>query len=754
MQLFVGGCNGRPCAQFIIEDHADPKINYIFLGADRTCSKFFDGETSEFLCYSSALSNRQIDSVGKYLQRKFSLQWVWTDPKGPNILEQWLSSHSIETSAHKHPLVHNVQSLSGPISTAVLKVSRQRLEQEIRHLVEGLSSPDLFLQSLHSLATAAMDQRQKQLILSNNPFDVLFSFLESADLSVRADALRVIGSLCVGSLESQRQVMARDGLFIFLQFCEPVWKVKLKAMHEEKMFRLAQVQAQQRSLQGALSTLDPKDITKTFQLRLQLSTIDEDVLAAAKEVDTIRDRIEKGADERNSISLQRESVKAIAALCEENEDYQLEFMKLEGISVLSRMLKTPSIPLKAAICKAVAALVLSHKVAVSFIENGLVNDVMQFMFLDDPPLQCEAASVILRVVHHRDLRSGVVNVDAINAMLQSESEDNHVMCSRIILILAIHDATMRSSLACCRGFVEALVNLSQSVNQQLKQNAASSLAYLALDEDASSKIWSSDFVKAIFNLMDDRDLSVVTHAIMALANGCRNATAVKLTFSPGLVQRLCELGYRREIGLQHLICGALHNFAACKFTHDILLQTNTLRYIIRMLQEGPLHARYISARLLRKLAINPENCEVILKHKALGALVKMSKTERVILAVPNAIGVNIEGKSLYLHWQASRCIAALSQSPKTHLAILREGGVSPLIQLCRSGIEKLCREGARALAYMAHIRCEDELLLTMAEAGAVSALTALTRYADEETAIEAEVALSSLLNFDLTWAND
>ena len=67
---------------------------------------------------------------------------------------------------------------------------------------------------------------------------------------------------------------------------------------------------------------------------------------------------------------------------------------------------------------------------------------------------------------------------------------------------------------------------------------------------------------------------------------------------------------------------------------------------------------------------------------------------------------------------------------------------------------RLSRDGVCALAYMAHVRCEDELLLSMAEGGAIGVLTALTRDADEETAIEAEVALSSLLNFDSTWASD
>ena len=750
VQLFIDGCNGHPCAQFVIEADSNPTVNYAFLGADRTCSKFFDGEISEFLSYSTALQSRQIDSVGKYMQRKFNLPWSWIDPKGPSILDDWLANHTVENHTSAAPKT----SLSGSISVAVLKVSRQRLEQEIRQMVDGLSSPDAFMQSLQALATAAIDQRQKQLILAHDPFDILFSFLESADLAVRADALRVISGLCSDSAEAQQQVMSREGLFTFLQCCEPTWKVKLKSMLEEKNQRLSMVKEKQRLLLEELQSLDAKQITRAFQLRLQMSKVDEDVSIATKEVIAISERIEKGADERNSVGLQRESVKAIAALCDGNEDYQLEFMKLEGVSVLSRMLRTQSIPLKAAICKAVAALVLSHKVAVSFIENGLVNDILQLMLLDDPPLQCEAASVILRVVQHHDLRTGVVHVDAVRAMLLSESEDNHVACTRIIFILAVHDAMMRDTIARCSGVVEALVALSQSSNQQLKQNIVSSLAYLALDDTASRKLWDSNFVDIIMRLLVERDILVVTHAIMALANGCKNEFAVTKTFSESLIQLLCEVGYRRDIGLQHLICGAFHNFAVYKSTHGVILKSNAIRYAVRMLHEGTLHARFIAAGFLRKLALIPETSEAIIASGALPHLVKMSKRERIVLSVPNPIGVHSEGNSLYLHWQAGRCIAALVNSPKNHMDILRQGGVISLIQICRSGVQKLCREGARALAYMAHVRCEDELLLTMAEGGAVAALTELTRNGDEETAIEAEVALSSLLNFDSTWVND
>ncbi len=134
LQLFVDGCRGHPSAQFVIEQDADPRINYIFLGADRSCSKFLDGEIAEFLSYSSALESRQIDGVGKYLNRKFGLPWAWVSPKGPSILEGWLATHPVMgrptgLSADKTQIS---SALSGPISVAVLRVSLQRLDTSRR----------------------------------------------------------------------------------------------------------------------------------------------------------------------------------------------------------------------------------------------------------------------------------------------------------------------------------------------------------------------------------------------------------------------------------------------------------------------------------------------------------------------------------------------------------------------------------------------------------------------------------------------
>mmetsp|Transcript_17771 Transcript_17771/g.42046 ORF Transcript_17771/g.42046 Transcript_17771/m.42046 type:complete len:135 (-) Transcript_17771:3-407(-) len=131
---------------------------------------------------------------------------------------------------------------------------------------------------------------------------------------------------------------------------------------------------------------------------------------------------------------------------------------------------------------------------------------------------------------------------------------------------------------------------------------------------------------------------------------------------------------------------------------------------------------------------------------------KIASVPRVLVDAPNPLGNASDGRSLYLHWQAGRSIAAMTISPNAHLGIVRAGGISSIIGLCESGVMKLCREGASSLAFLAEIRCETDCLLQMAAQGAIPALQGLAEHPDDQTGSEAIRALSSLLNFDSGWA--
>lgn len=143
----------------------------------------------------------------------------------------------------------------------------------------------------------------------------------------------------------------------------------------------------------------------------------------------------------------------------------------------------------------------------------------------------------------------------------------------------------------------------------------------------------------------------------------------------------------------------------------------------------------------------------IVEAGALEPLIAMAKTPKVIVDEPHVRSHHRNGKSLYLHWQAGRTIASLTKSEAVHMAIFKKGGIFALVQICQSGMGVLCREGASALAFMAEVQCEPEVLLQMAEDGAIDAMQALAEDADDSTGSEAIRALSSLLNFDNAWAD-
>ncbi len=431
--------------------------------------------------------------------------------------------------------------------------------------------------------------------------------------------------------------------------------------------------------------------------------------------------------------------------------HQVEFTRLRGVAVLNRILDTPSIPLQAAICRAVCVLLKTHQVALSFAQNGLIDKMQQLLLLDDPALQCEAAAVILRVVQYHNMRVNVVAPAKLRPMLLSDYEDNHVACTRVLCVLATHDAALRAELASLDGVVAALVQHCRAANFELRQNAIQTLAYLGLDDAAARLMGKAGILPVCESMMQQHDVVIVTHALMTLANVCRLEELAATLFSPELVDRLCDVGYRPEIGLAHLICGVLSNLAALRRSHAALVHSRAVTYAVRMLKDGSLHARYVAAGFLRKLCTSPDLAEVIVSAGALPPLVDMARHPRILVDTPNPMGVTQKGRSLYLHWQAGRCVAALAGAPKNHMAILSSGAIFSLVQICQSGMTKLCKEGAYALAFMADVRCEDEVILQMAKDGAIPVLTLLTRNPDQDTATEAEMALSSLLNFDSTW---
>lgn len=752
VRLFVDGCsNGKPDAEFVVEDEGRANITYSLFGMDANGSKYFDGEIAEFLAYSSALQESQTTSIGKYLARRYVLPWSWKEPTEQGILDEFERHRAAQT----HPKRFAQLAASGDGGAKVAKSHRTPLD-EIKALIASLEAPEEALQAMERIAQLAADPKVQEAIIGEDPWDALFAYLESNQTPVKSRAVRAIYSLVKGNDDAHAEVMGRDGLFLLLKAAEPPWRVGLDKLLKEKTELVRKAEKLKTQLEQELKEVDEADVARTFQLNLQIRQSVERIGEAEAQVEGVRHRIDSGIERKNNLELQREALRGVATLCKHSPASKQLLLDLSGLLVLSRVLGSEALPVKSAVCEVIVALVVDPEMARELLAEELVADIVNLMEMDDPHLQCEAAEVLLLALGHPQLRTQLATQDlfrALYAMMASEHNDNYLGATRIIHVLAAHDEAMRARVVAFPGMLERIMSVALLPNLEIRQRAVQSMSFLAQNEQGVAHMWENGLEEAILALLEDSDVTVTTHTVMTMANAACSTEGARRLYTMDVISKVCLIGSRPEISLQHLAYGVLANLAVPPENHRGLLSYPALPFLVRMLSNSAFHARYNAAIAIRKLAINPAQAKQIVEAGALGPLIAIAHKPRVLLNPPDPLSVDREGRSLYLHWQASRAICALSVSPEVHLNIVREGGIVALIQLCESGQQELCREGASALAYLAEVRCETECLLKMAEEGAIEALQALAENPDDSTGSEAIRALSSLLNFDSAWAD-
>ena len=120
-----------------------------------------------------------------------------------------------------------------------------------------------------------------------------------------------------------------------------------------------------------------------------------------------------------------------------------------------------------------------------------------------------------------------------------------------------------------------------------------------------------------------------------------------------------------SLAYRHLVCGVISNLATVqdkKLPH--LFTSQVLGFLADTLTTGSLHARYVAANALRRMSWQPSYADLIVAANVLPALIRIARKPRILIDAPAATGVGSHGRSLYMHWQAGRVIAALSCSPK------------------------------------------------------------------------------------------
>jgi hypothetical protein len=394
VRLFVNGCDhGRAAAELIIEEDEGyvANITDALFGMDANGAKFYDGELSEFLAYSQALSEFQIDSVGRYLARKFDIPWNWNPPRDTNLLDEWLEKKA--RGKIKKEQAFNNNGEDELVERSTYKEDVILVEQTMR----SFGIPEEALNTLTLLTRMAKFPRKRMLIVNyeKSPFDEIFNFMESTQTLLKVAAIRLMTMLCKNNAVALQAVLSRDGLFLLIRACEPEWRQHLEELLNEKKALYDKAVQERKMTKEALDTTDKSNISIVFQARMRLKYCDSMVEEAKMQMDGVFKRMNSGIEQMNNYELVRTAAGCIAVIVDQDDECKQLLIKMSGLKVLDRVLDTPNIPVQTSICKVIWALVQQEQVAIKLVQDGMMGKIVRLMFLDDPPVQCEAAGVYM-----------------------------------------------------------------------------------------------------------------------------------------------------------------------------------------------------------------------------------------------------------------------------------------------------------------------------------------------------------------------
>lgn len=290
VRLFINGCdNGRAAAELIIEEDDDfvANITDALFGMDANGSKFFDGEFSEFLSYSQALTEFQIDSVGRYLSRKFDIPWNWNPPTNTSLLNEWLERKA--KGKIKKEQAFRDDGGEELVERSTYKEDLILVEQTMR----SFGIPEEALNTLTLLTRMAKFPRKRMLIVQQNPFDEIFNFMESTQTLLKVAAIRLMTRLCKNNSEALQAVLSRDGLFLLLRACEPEWRQHLEGLMNEKKALYDKAVHERKMTKEALDSTDKSNISIVFQARMRLKYCDSMVEEAKMQMDGVYKRMNR-----------------------------------------------------------------------------------------------------------------------------------------------------------------------------------------------------------------------------------------------------------------------------------------------------------------------------------------------------------------------------------------------------------------------------------------------------------------------------
>jgi hypothetical protein len=175
----------------------------------------------------------------------------------------------------------------------------------------------------------------------------------------------------------------KEGLFLMLKACQPTWKIHIESLIAKKRENHAAAEAHRESVHEKLSKVPAYDLNQAFKLRTEVQQAGLKVQQCLIELDAAIKRMQSGVEERNSWDLQRETLKTISIIIDDDEHATAMFLEFGGISILHMVISSPSIPVKTSACKVVGVLVKATSTAKKLLSDHLLGKVMTIAFFDD-----------------------------------------------------------------------------------------------------------------------------------------------------------------------------------------------------------------------------------------------------------------------------------------------------------------------------------------------------------------------------------
>ena len=443
------------------------------------------------------------------------------------------------------------------------------------------------------------------------------------------------------------------------------------------------------------------------------------------------------------------SVSAITSLAQGSKQMQVALTKEGGVPLIAKVLVTAAsgnakeLLAAAQLCSLVAQAIsqltegnLENQTKMA--EAGAIPPLVNMLAAVNQSLQANSAAALSALAAHHPENQGIIAktgaIAPLCTLVREGWPEAQEQSAQALWALSEGNSSNKSTIAKLGG-IEPLVALlvgAQS-EQALKatQRALISLSSKHADNrEAIAKLLVAKMNSRIAMLQSQggavRVLSTV--AILAEDATSNQAAMAKAGAMPLLIMWLSG-GFDARDFNEHAQRQAAHALLSMGIgnsaVQSLIVKSAGVPPLIDIVGKGKLEARKPAARVLWLLASGSQAAALISTGGGIRPLVSMLSVE------------DQEGQAI-----SAAAISRLAHSsPSVALSVCEQGGVPPLVQLCRHGTHETQQHAAASLAGVAGVVATRDVI---AEAGGIAALVPLLKTLAQETRETAARALANL----------